>query len=675
MTCLSCALFAIANASATPRAGSTNVSECTCAPGFERLWLAAPGASGCLACAHGSFKVAVGDHQCTVCGTVVVPNHYGDADVPTHLAEHCAPCPPNAGLNYSAISREARMLAPAACLCFPHFQFGANGSGAADCRACPSLTVKPGYSPGVCAHCPTSEYLHADSNLCFRCHLDTIDTQLGEPRVHEYLAVNANDNSLFWGETQEDCTCLLGYEREDAHCRVCAPGEFRGARLPTACQPCPAGSYQDAPASLSCKLCPGNAFTAGPDQTSLQDCQCPAGYSWNLTDCVPCPRGSSRGLGAGQHTVCASCLSGEYQDLVGQLECRPCGANEFSVLSFSDLDSCRCLPGFGLRDGQCLLCAHGSFSGGGSAGAISPACAQCPANKNTSAPGSTTIDACACVPGHGDILAGVDAALPCAACQTGFYAGGGRNVPCTHCGFGTVTEPEHSASGWESCQCDLRRGLYEFVAPTTPAPTTMTTTPAPTTTTTTPAPTTTTTTPAPTTTTTTPAPTTTTTSPAPTTTTNTPAPTTTQAPPLPPPVSFDCCAGRGSMVCWTFGPQLASNNGWSGMSTRHVLTSVVPSKSPAIPLCPRLSLIIWEEKCYMQWWSCIPAHMETQRLVPIISTTAAVLQQRWFLFISMRSVYLSHNTYNPHSRAQVRTHKVTRGSVLAAEASRTAFEY
>ena len=447
--CLLCSAYSpVSNASATPRSGSTNVSECTCHPGSERL------ADACLACAHGSFKVDTGDHLCTVCGTAQVPNHYGDQSFPTHLAAHCVPCPLNSGQNHSAVSRDTRMLLPAHCLCFPHYQ--SNGSS---CQPCPALTVKPGYSQGYCAHCLAGEYLHADSNQCFRCHLDTVDTQLGQVRTHEYMAVNEANETLLWGETQQDCVCHLGFERQGEHCRACDQGEFRGSRLPTHCQLCPANSFQDSVASLGCQACPGNAYTDGPGKTSLQDCQCPAGFAWNLTDCVACPPGSVRNNVA-MHSPCDPCLTGQYQDNHAQLQCKACGANEWSEAPFSSLDSCRCDAGFGLRDGQCLACLYAHYSAGGSYGDIRPLCTPCPLHKNTSSTGSDLVSACLCVPGHGT-PSDAAALLACSPCTTGYYAGGGSNQPCYPCGFGSVSEPQDAATHFDNCQCNYRIGLYE----------------------------------------------------------------------------------------------------------------------------------------------------------------------------------------------------------------------
>ena len=449
--CLLCSAHApVAGANTTLYTAASDVRNCTCRSGYEQL------ANACLPCVHGSFKTAPGSHACTVCGSVEAPNKYGDAAVATHLAAHCSPCAPNSGQNSSAVSRQQRMLSPQDCLCFPHFEH--NGSL---CLPCPTLTVKPGYSQGVCAHCAAGQYVQVDSNRCFECYLATTATQLGQTQAHEGMAVNAMNASLRWGESQDDCVCHLGYQRIEDECAVCAPGHYRGARLPTVCLPCAADTYQDSAASLRCQACPGIAYTNGTGRTSLQDCQCPAGFAWNATDCVACPPGSVRNNTA-THSPCDACLSGEFQDASGQRECKRCGPNEWSEAPFSALDSCRCSPGSGLRDGQCSHCVHGAYSAGGSSTAIRPECVQCPEHKNTSATARQSIDACTCAPGYGIPVNGlIDPALSCAACATGYYAGGNSNVPCTHCGFGTVTQPEAAATGFGHCQCNRRIGLTE----------------------------------------------------------------------------------------------------------------------------------------------------------------------------------------------------------------------
>ena len=69
------------------------------------------------------------------------------------------------------------------------------------------------------------------------------------------------------------------------------------------------------------------------------------------------------------------------------------------------------------------------------------------------------------MPGHGvepAAHASYDAflAAACAPCADGFFAPGGRSAPCTHCGWGAVTEPASAASAAEHCQCNALVGLY-----------------------------------------------------------------------------------------------------------------------------------------------------------------------------------------------------------------------
>ena len=78
--------------------------------------------------------------------------------------------------------------------------------------------------------------------------------------------------------------------------------------------------------------------------------------------------------------------------------------------------------------------------------------------KNTSTTGANALVLCKCAPGFG-AAAGDAATAACAPCGDGFFAPGGQDVPCVHCGFGTVTEPPSAATGPEACQCDSGLGL------------------------------------------------------------------------------------------------------------------------------------------------------------------------------------------------------------------------
>jgi hypothetical protein len=53
-------------------------------------------------------------------------------------------------------------------------------------------------------------------------------------------------------------------------------------------------------------------------------------------------------------------------------------------------------------------------------------------------------------------------------CGNGFFASGGSNAQCTHCGWGAMTEPQSAATSADSCFCSFLQGLLrvsqEFLA-------------------------------------------------------------------------------------------------------------------------------------------------------------------------------------------------------------------
>lgn len=171
----------------------------------------------------------------------------------------------------------------------------------------------------------------------------------------------------------------------------------------------------DTHAGLVCELCPGIAYNNLTGSTTIQDCVCPPGHAWHENACHTCASGTIR-PDTDYHSPCVHCASGYYQDGTGQTACKACGANEWSEMPFSSLDSCWCEAGFWLQGLECTLCAHGEYSAGGNTHTqIRPECMACPDNKNTSTTGSYFITECLCTSGHATSL---DTAS-CSACETG----------------------------------------------------------------------------------------------------------------------------------------------------------------------------------------------------------------------------------------------------------------
>jgi Tyrosine-protein kinase ephrin type A/B receptor-like len=65
---------------------------------------------------------------------------------------------------------------------------------------------------------------------------------------------------------------------------------------------------------------------------------CPLGYFTLLTDCAPCPAGTTSGLLA---TACTTCPAGTYAPGPGSTSCTPCAAGTTPTPA---QDSCLCSP-------------------------------------------------------------------------------------------------------------------------------------------------------------------------------------------------------------------------------------------------------------------------------------------------------------------------------------------
>ena len=265
-------------------------------------------------------------------------------------------------------------------------------------------------------------------------------------------------------------------------CRACPAGQFRGSNGTRWCAQCPADTFQDATAAHDCHRCPPDSSTLlAIGQAAVQGCVCAAGFqqlqhepSSNAFLCLPCAAGTYRTsrLAHEWEQACVLCPADHYCP-AGAVHPSPCPAGELALPGATDIDHCLCPSGSGRLPGPahapnelsnpCILCAHAFFAPTHS----NAPCAPCPANKNTSAPGATALANCTCVPGHGVAHstqhASHDAflAAACAPCNDGFFAPGGSSAPCTHCGWGAVTEPAGAASSASNCQCNAHAGLYK----------------------------------------------------------------------------------------------------------------------------------------------------------------------------------------------------------------------
>ena len=457
-------------ANTTLAVASTAASDCVCDPGHFR-----GDSLTCEACIVGSFKTLPGMQACDFCGSNVTSydlhliHHYGSGPPGATDVSHCVSCPGDghsAGRPYTDVSYDSPMNEPEDCLCFPGYDTFSVASG---CEACTNFTRRSTYSHDDCEFCPPKHYFFAANEPCVLCQLT--DHEQSEP-VHSEVA-NSHYASLPWATSEADCTCRIGAERVALSCVPCAHGFFRDSLFQTECLPCPKNHYTDETRSSVCQACPAHSFTLDTGSTLRTDCLCEAGFEWDGTNCVACAAGFFKAASDvdpdnrdSLSQQCQPCASGFYSDQLNSTECSSCPPNQVSETPRDSPEACVCDGGYGGED--CAPCPTGTYNpgnvikGGREENQQHAECMQCPVGKTTAEDTDTLrYDAgtCFCVPGTGTHDASPLAT--CTACQHAYYSPGGSNIPCFHCGFGTISFPETGATSIDACECNHELGLRE----------------------------------------------------------------------------------------------------------------------------------------------------------------------------------------------------------------------
>lgn len=448
---------------------STSLYDCTCQAGQQAIDLlndvSLPFLQKCDHCVPGSFKANKGFDACIYCGTIVdeygaqYKHHYGNENAGATHISHCLACPSFSGQEAHLIGPDGYVMNDITdCKCFR----GHENRTLQGCTNCSNYMVQPLFSDNNCVYCDTGYYFVHSTLECQICNLAGSDGS-----THTSLVSNILDPTFKWGSSQYDCVCNLGYERLLEDCSPCLPGFFRNDVIRRVCQFCPIDTYQPNHLSTSCNDCPANSQTRGANaQTNIYDCICNAGYeALKMVDdegvCEQCPAGTYRTNRTREEVLqgCIECPENHFCP-TGSVSPIACPSQELSDKGSDELADCECSSGRGRGNGrfnECSDCPPGSFAPSRN----NVPCTLCPQNKNTSV-GALFLQDCKCIAGHG--ISGTedgDEDGDCSSCLNGFFAIGGDNVACLHCGFGTITEPSVGAISFDNCLCDARIGLYE----------------------------------------------------------------------------------------------------------------------------------------------------------------------------------------------------------------------
>ena len=332
-----------------------------------------------------------------------------------------------------------------------------------------------------------------DSSVCSACPPGTFSTTLAAPGSQACVACSPGSYASGTG-TIVCLGCQAGtYSSESgalasSTCRSCGPGMFSnvtGATNASVCQPCPAGRFsstgvgacQPCPQDTyslgnasNCTGCPGNSRSTY--QTSVDGCQCNAGYSyfrlntpfqciqcpagaWAPSDsplcypcavgkagtypgatsvsvCVTCQAGSASGVSQGS-SVCQTCPAGMYASAQASLTCSNCSAGYYS-------------PSEGTA---CTACQPGQYA---SAVATGGACQSCDPGTYSQINASTT-----CVTCTAGRYVPPETQYVCLACDAINTFSENRSTQCYTCPSNSLGPGNTPASG---CACDA--GFYPF---------------------------------------------------------------------------------------------------------------------------------------------------------------------------------------------------------------------
>ena len=396
LDCKSCAIHTeYIDANFTNDEASTDVSDCVCDKGAFLL------NNSCTLCLPGSFKHAVGLEQCFFCGAASVQygnhylNSYGANESGSDSEEHCTTCPHFSGQDHNLISYQGQqMVGIGSCRCFPGYE---NFDSIDGCVPCRNYTYKTFYGNEACEYCAENFYFSSKNEECLQCKL------IDDFGIIHSIAKNSIFDNVSWGVNEGDCVCKEGFYRSVSNCHECDVGYYRdfSTGLSFTCSACPINTFASQKGTVACSQCPQNSVTLSDGQSSLEDCRCLEGFSWNGTTCNACPPGFYKDTAdtENQRYECRQCPDTTYATFSATVTCDFCGINMHSHLPRNSISTCECNPGFG--GNPCSKCLYGLFSGGGTPDNQHLPCQDCPIGKTTILNASTKISDCLCRPGFG----------------------------------------------------------------------------------------------------------------------------------------------------------------------------------------------------------------------------------------------------------------------------------
>ena len=205
-------------ANTTSNAGSSNITQCICIPGYSGI-----NGEACTPCPSGTYKASNGSETCISCNAGTYSAVFAATSSIT-----CLNCHNN------SFSR-SRSTDITDCKCI----MGYTGPDGVGCRACSAGFFKQVNGSDACLACPPGKY-------------NTLKASLSEKACSACLN---SSYSPAGSDSLTDCICNAGYT--GLHGQPCTPcvGGWKSANGSSACVLCMRGKYSLASSALSPDIC------------------------------------------------------------------------------------------------------------------------------------------------------------------------------------------------------------------------------------------------------------------------------------------------------------------------------------------------------------------------------------------------------------------------------------
>jgi hypothetical protein len=261
-------------------------------------------------------------------------------------------------------------------------------AGSANLDDCFCAAGHAGQPGGPCERCPAGKYTAPYEYSLWR--------ECQDCPPHSSTVSSGSSASA----SASPCLCNRGYTGPNGgSCRSCESGFYKSSMGSSMCLLCPESSLS-VPGEAFCRCQTGTyKLEKATDSGSICD-ECPRGkYSSTegAESCTLCPGAlqTTHQPGSFSPSQCV-CTEGAYSVAFNNiLECRACPAYSMSAPNSTSIQDCKCLPGFeGPDGGECFACLTGKFKGSTGNGP----CQSCPnLFTSTSREGSTSPSDCQCI--------------------------------------------------------------------------------------------------------------------------------------------------------------------------------------------------------------------------------------------------------------------------------------